>query len=285
MSRYYRSLIQTATPLLLDLYPGAAAAYSLRKLRNGYTGAAIRVRRSSDNTEQDIGFVGNELDTASLLSFVGSGNGFVRTWYDQIGNGLNVSQITTTQQPIIVSAGILETFNSRPSVRYSAANFNFLDGGNILSAGSNPLVTFAVGVMPNNQAIYAKSVYATGTGRYALICEGNVTYSLLQSTGGSVSATVGQAFSGQRLFNQEYVGAGNLLIVNNAVVAQNTTFFASAIGDRTTRFLIGAYPNSTDTGQLYYNNSHIQEVIIYLSNVSANRADINSSINSYYSIY
>jgi hypothetical protein len=34
----------------------AAAAYSLRKLRAAYTGSAVRVRRSSNNAELDIGF-------------------------------------------------------------------------------------------------------------------------------------------------------------------------------------------------------------------------------------
>ena len=41
---------------LLDVYPNAAAAYSLRLLREAYSGSAIRVRRSSDSAEQDIGF-------------------------------------------------------------------------------------------------------------------------------------------------------------------------------------------------------------------------------------
>ena len=62
------------TPLL-DTYSGAAAAYSLRLLDSTYTGSAIRVRRSSDNTEQDIGFnVFGELDTVSLLAFAGTGD-------------------------------------------------------------------------------------------------------------------------------------------------------------------------------------------------------------------
>jgi hypothetical protein len=65
------SLMPKAQSLLLDLYPGAAAAYSLRKLRNAYSGSAIRVRRSSDNAEQDINFVGGDLDTNSMLDFVG----------------------------------------------------------------------------------------------------------------------------------------------------------------------------------------------------------------------
>ncbi|MFN5753372.1 MAG: hypothetical protein ACK47G_13095, partial [Pseudanabaena sp.] len=65
----------TVTPtalanLLLDTYTNAAVAYSLRQLRTAYTGAAIRVRRSSDNAEQDINFVSGDLDTQSLLDFV-----------------------------------------------------------------------------------------------------------------------------------------------------------------------------------------------------------------------
>lgn len=68
---YLASLTPPATPLLLDTYPNAAVAYSLRKLRTAYSGSAIRVRRSSDNAEQDIAFVGNDLDTTSMLDFVG----------------------------------------------------------------------------------------------------------------------------------------------------------------------------------------------------------------------
>lgn len=60
-----------APSLLLDTYPNASVAYSLRKLRSDYTGSAIRVRRSVDNAEQDIAFVANELDTTTMLDFVG----------------------------------------------------------------------------------------------------------------------------------------------------------------------------------------------------------------------
>ena len=44
-----------AEPLILDKVPGAVAALSLRKLKGAYTGPAVRIRRSSDNAEQDIG--------------------------------------------------------------------------------------------------------------------------------------------------------------------------------------------------------------------------------------
>ena len=110
----------TAPLGLLDTYPGASAAYSVRKLRNAYTGNAIRVRRSSDNTEQDIGFSGANLDTSSLSTFCSGTNGFVTTWYDQSGNGVNLVQTTAINQPKIVTSGVISTTNSRPSIDFSS---------------------------------------------------------------------------------------------------------------------------------------------------------------------
>ena len=42
----------------------------------------------SGSVSQSIGFDTNgNLDTGSLLTFAGSGNAFVKIWYDQSGNG------------------------------------------------------------------------------------------------------------------------------------------------------------------------------------------------------
>jgi hypothetical protein len=109
---------QNITPFLLDLYPSAAVAYSVRLLREAYTGSAIRVRRSSDNTEQDIGFSSGNLDTTALTSFCSGTNGFVTTWYDQSGNSRNVTQTTAANQPQIVSSGSVINVNSKPSVKF-----------------------------------------------------------------------------------------------------------------------------------------------------------------------
>ena len=62
-------LQSTPNPLLLNFYGGAAAAYSLRQLDYNYTDAAVNVRRDSDQSTKDIGFVNGELDTATLESF------------------------------------------------------------------------------------------------------------------------------------------------------------------------------------------------------------------------
>jgi hypothetical protein len=53
------------------LVKDAYFSYSLRKLCSSYTGKAVKVRRSSDNATQDIGFVGSNFDVASLRTFLG----------------------------------------------------------------------------------------------------------------------------------------------------------------------------------------------------------------------
>ena len=67
---------------LLDLYPGAAAAYSLQDIGGG--GNVIRARRSSDNEESD--FTASDITGGALTSWAGVGDAFVTTWYDQSGS-------------------------------------------------------------------------------------------------------------------------------------------------------------------------------------------------------
>jgi len=88
------------------------AAWSMRRMCSTATNA-LRLRRSSDNTEQDIGFsgstVGSGLDTSAISSFVGSNSAYVVTWYDQTGNGKHLTQATTTKQPRLVNAGTIQS--------------------------------------------------------------------------------------------------------------------------------------------------------------------------------
>ena len=104
-----------ATPLV---------AYSLRQLSSAYTGNAIQVRRSSDNATQDIGFTpAGDLDTATLKAFVGSGTGYVSIWYDQSGNEYNATQKTTTNEPVIISGGVINRDNGQPAVYTSGTGW------------------------------------------------------------------------------------------------------------------------------------------------------------------
>ena len=68
------------------------------------------------NTPETIAEIG-DLDINALLAHVGSGNGFVTTWYDQSGNARNATQTTAANQPQIVASGVLHTLGGRPTIR------------------------------------------------------------------------------------------------------------------------------------------------------------------------
>lgn len=120
---------------LLDYHPGAAAAYSLRSLSSSYTGPVVTVRRSSDDAEAD--FTASEVAGGALATWVGANDGFVKTWYDQSGNGRDATQATAGNQPTIVSSGVLETLNSKPAILWPSGTSRRLVTNATLSSGAS----------------------------------------------------------------------------------------------------------------------------------------------------
>jgi hypothetical protein len=165
-----------------QILPTPLFVVSLRRVNRFYTGPCLRVRRSSDNTEQNIGFVNNELDTASLLSFVGAGDGFVTTWNDQFTLGLSANQVTATLQPIIVSAGNLITVNGKVSVRSRGVNqqtflqtpisqlqpfpFTMIIRGKVDALATNAFNNFTNIVSVNNSPDTARYDFAASTASF-----------------------------------------------------------------------------------------------------------------------
>jgi hypothetical protein len=102
---------------LLNKFPGVSLGLSLDKLDKNYTGSAIKVRRSSDNAEKNIGFVNNVLDASSLMTFAGSDTVTVTIWYDQSGSGNNATQTQGSRQPMIVDAGTLIRIEGQAAIQ------------------------------------------------------------------------------------------------------------------------------------------------------------------------
>jgi hypothetical protein len=88
--------------------------------------------RTSDNSELDIGFIGEDLDVVTLLAFVGLSNGEVVIWYDQSGNGRHAVSTTAGLRPRIVVNGVLQTQNGKPEIRF--------DGVDDYLAAASPLI-------------------------------------------------------------------------------------------------------------------------------------------------
>jgi hypothetical protein len=77
------------------------------------------------NVPEVVASIG-DFDAEAVLAHVGTGDGFVTTWYDQSGNGRNAAQTTAGAQPRIVSNGVIETQNGRPTIRQLTGGGGFV---------------------------------------------------------------------------------------------------------------------------------------------------------------
>jgi len=144
---------------ILDAFPGAQAAYSLQKLSSNYSGPCLTIRRDSDNATTDIGFYRYTVDTDAVLRFVGNGSGFVTTWYDQSGNGVNLVQPTSTRQFNIATSGSLH-YEGRDVVLNSVTDKNFYRDTTASTAFTNWTI-YVKGKTTNNYAMYVNGGFNT----------------------------------------------------------------------------------------------------------------------------
>ena len=250
---------------ILDSYPGAAAAYSLRKLDKDYTGYAIKVRESAGNTLADIGFDSNgDLDTTALLNHTGVASGYVHTWYDQSGNGNNAVQSTNANQPQIVSSGSVINENGLPAIKFDGSNDYFTKAFTL----TNPVSHFVVAQVANINDFIIDG-YGNAN-RNSLVSPSTNNMRLYNGAGIIQPYTAGN----QSLFSSIVNSANSSLAVNGS---NNTGTLGTNTMDGVT---IGAAGNVS-----LYLDGTIQEVILYGSDESSNRTGIESNINTYYTIY
>jgi len=263
---------------LLDQYPGAAAAYSIRLLLSTYTGPLVTIRKSGDNAEKDFYPDANfELSLTStdgagtdLLTWIGADNGFIKTWYDQSGNSNNATITTTSQQHQIVNAGALITSNLKP-----AGNGENKQG----YAMSTPVTA------QTSLSVVRKNV--SEPYNYAF---GSVSPSITGLYIGRSSTNLIGVFSTLATNSDSSVVTGlNTQYLIYANKASGTTWDVSKNGD--------ADDSITDSGTLYCNyifgrnldfltlSGLGQEIILYNTDKSANKAGIINNINTFYSIY
>jgi hypothetical protein len=109
-----------------NVVAGAAAWWGLRAYNTAAIGSrAVRLRRDSDNAEQDFLTLGSgAVDVASIATFKGSALVYVKTLYDQSGNGRDLVQATTATQPGFLLSGLgslpVMTFNRSQTILTSA---------------------------------------------------------------------------------------------------------------------------------------------------------------------
>lgn len=234
------------------IYPGAAsgprfvgaldgytanlvAIYGTVRMLTAYTGNAIKVRRSSDSTLLDVGFnADGSFDATSYLAFIGAGNGFAHTVYDQSGNSRNQVQATAAAQPQIGVDGNGNYYLYAPGAGFTTTNMrctglslSLTDTTMWTVAGAAAYASSPLGLRDNTSVVERNVVnYSnvitpnytdSGSGTVASIGSTNTgVYSTIWSVGAGgnklsnrLATATGTRTASARTVNELYIGVLN----------------------------------------------------------------------------
>ena len=260
---------------------------SVRKVNTAYNGPCLRVRRSSDDAEANIYFTSSgDVDTTSLLNFVGAGNdGFVTKWFDQSFNGYHVEQSSPSLQAQIVNSGVLiSSDNTIAALEF--AN-DFLANADLqISPSFSILAVVASTVASQDESqnfIMHQGDNANGNGR-GLFLENDLDPAAWN--GSSAQKQQGANLNSNESYLIHYnfdegnfIGTGKLYLDSNEVNDANLPAGGAASNNS---FKVGRRSDQNNS----YAEVKIQEIRIYNRSLSDTfRQDIESSINGYFNLY
>lgn len=282
---------------ILDLYPSAYHAHSLRKLKSTYTGFCLRIRRTTTTptittTTVDLGFdVYNTISMNSPVSVVsglgttlaktlgefaiGAVDGFtehsvinVVTWYDQSGS-MHLTQGNAGNQPRLVrlDSGVatLETTNSKVAVRFIAANLTRLQFSTTAITLNN-VSSYVLGNSINSNGSFYQIL---ATPRFYLPNNNFISYNTANTFSG-----IGSIVGIRKLFEL----VCGTTITNAYANGNNLTPTAgvSSVSNASTSIRLGLVST-------LYAEGYIQEAISFVG--TSNRTQIETDINTYYTVW
>ena len=268
--------------LLLDTTygSGAEAAYSVRKLRTAYTGPAMKVQDTVGGSTQDIYFdVNNNIDGAAIISYGGSNDVLVVTWYDQSGNSNDAEQPSSGLRPKIYdgTSGELVKENGKSALNFDGAGTS----GDMLVTSQSVTIgsqrnDFSVVTYDSNSAVF--NTDNVNSGRFA---------QNIRSRGGTLGfETNGSAVSlpptSNLQLNIRHIAAAELNGTALSVYGsgtQNGTTLQPSQRTGSSRIAIGTQYSTQWQNPL---DGRLQELITYQQNKSSFRTSIESNIGDYF---
>lgn len=259
-------VLDNSSSYILDTYP-ATSAFSFRKLSSTATNCCIVTNTAAEERTvilESTGLVSLSsllVEGGTLGSWAGSDNIDVKTMFDQSGNGNDFTNTDKSQQPRLITTGILNV-NSSGNIA-----FNVSDGADKLISSftktSNQTI-FSVLETSDTKGIF---FYDGVAPFFAITQQGNA--GTIDSGSGTPSYYINSAsFSGTRDDFYNVFSTG--LPLNLSVTNVDLSAWAG--------FQIAGYPN--------FNFGHnLSELIIYNTDQSANRVAIETELNTTYNLY
>ena len=204
----------------LDGFTTPSGAYSFRKLRSAYSGFAVKLQKA-DTTTQDIGFLGfvpglgSPIDMAAAAAFCTT-TCSVQVWYDQSGNGRNITNGTIANQPVYVPNCI----GSLPCVELTLATQVLQSASFTPATGAASINVVANRVSGTAGCVWLRQNAAAGNRLQASSGLANFWAQSATAGGGNVSVLDNAWHSGTGLFNG---ASSSIAIDGNTATAMSLT--------------------------------------------------------------
>ena len=239
MNPNIRKVLLDAPSLMVNgrvRYGQLAQCIALRPVAEGYKGNACTVRRSTDNTSQDVGFLGTELDSFSLMNFVGSENLLLRSeemdnasW---VKSGLTVTANAAIAPDGTLTADLLSNVSAESIIQYvtppTASIYSYSLYVKSASSDWIRFIVYEVGNTANRLTLW----FNPSTGTLGTV-----------SAGGTATLVTGNVVAAANGFYRIYLTGS---FVSSSLIFQTnivTTDGSSAIAANSARYQWGAQVN------------------------------------------
>jgi hypothetical protein len=224
------------------------------------------VRRSSDDAEDS--FTASEVADGTLAAFCGAGDGLVKQWWDQSGNARHAVAPADANEPQIVDSGVLVTEGGKAAVR-----FDGVDDKAEFSLPAMSAVTVAA-VCANNNDNTTEDRQDALRGPSGFLFASFVFGNQYRFRTSATSIEYGAVDLEQNLHFATNDGTTSSARINGAVTYSGTDAAPSS----------GVYELGGDADGDYGWSGTISELIVYPSDLTAQRELIEGNIAWSYSV-
>jgi hypothetical protein len=232
----------------------------------------LRVRRDSDNSEQDIGQLAGVLDRNALEIFCGGGEGYMTTFYDQSGSGNDLVQATAADQPFIID----NTTFVDPTTKLPRAQFTnkFLQ---ISQAGQLQPTTTVMAISPINHTSGAVIIDG-GSATLGHQAKQSATPSVVELNAGSAASSAEDlSASTVHILAYRINGSSSTIEIDNT--GEDSGLVAGA--NTPLGLTVGADAAGGNDADFY-----LHELIYFNSALSASDLKaVRDNMNAYYKVY
>ena len=287
----------TAISVSFDIsITNGSPSISLRTALNGGSSASNSVNYTSSGSKTatltatgsyvGIGFTeGDAPSNFTVSNFKILGKGFVSIWYDQSGNSNNATQTDTDKQPEIVSSGSLIVDSAGlPEIDFDGSDDCLTSSSYSRSGEDLPLTMISVFDQDVAGVDYIVALNKTDNNAFDRILLRTDVFEY----GRRATDNINKAASGSDPdVNTKYVFTAINAGTTSSGFVNGSSIFSGVNTNVNTQALdqidIGANNGDSQSGSNPFDGK-IQEIIIYETDQSSNRTDLETNIMNHYSI-